>query len=284
MNSTFCVRKQIGKLFIAGALTLGLNTAITAQDAPAAAAEKTAIALYNEGLNALKAQDLKTGFTTLETAYKKAMAENNAEVMGLAKKNAVSAAFNYGNDLVKNKMAKDAIGIYERGMAIDSTFSLFKQGIGRAKEESGDVDGAAKSYFAFLDAAKAENDAKKLDDAKGRFRNMLLKQLNAKAYAKVIKIGMEYMGKDKNSEITYLVGKAHADKGDATNGIKYLLQSSAEATEAGGKVDDKINYALGLAYEAKKDNKNAIKYYNMITDAKYKAAAQSSVTRLSAVK
>jgi predicted Zn-dependent protease len=284
MRIDFCIRKQIGKLLLAGVLTLGISSVTFAQDAPAAATEKSAIALYNEGVNALKAQDFKTGFTTLETAFKKAMSENNTEVLGLAKKNAVSAAFNYGNELVKNKMAKDAIGIYERGMAIDSAFSLFNQGIGRAKEETGDIDGAAKSYFAFFDAAKAENDTKKMDDAKGRFRNMLLKQLNAKAYARVIKIGSEYMAKDKNSEITYLVGKAYADKGDPTNGIKYLLESVAQATEGGGKADDKVNYALGLAYEAKKDNKNAIKYYSIITDAKYKAAAQSSITRLNAAK
>ena len=284
MNTKFWKRGKMKNVVLASALMCGLSITVIAQDAPAAAGEKTAIALYNEGVAAMKEKDFKTGFTSLESAYKKAMAENNAEVLGPSKKNALSAAFNYGNDLLKNKMAKDAIGIYERGLAIDSTFNLLHQGIGRAKEESGDIDGAAKSYFSFLEGAKAEKDEKKIADAEGRFKNMLLKQLNAKAYARVIKIGNEFLAKDKNTEISYLVGKAHADKGDATNGIKYLLETVANATAAGEKVEDKVYYALGLAYEAKKDNKSAIKYYGMITDAKYKAAAQSSITRLSVAK
>lgn len=58
--------------------------------------------------------------------------------------------------------------------------------------------------------------------------------MQAKAYSKVIKIGTDYLAIDNVSSIAYLVGKAYADKGDNTNGIKYLLQT-VELSNAEGE-------------------------------------------------
>lgn len=158
------------------------------------------------------------------------------------------------------------------------------QGIGKAKEEMGDAEGAAASYMASLDAAKVEKDDKKVSAAQTRVKNLLIKQLQAKAFAKVIKIGTDYLAVDNNSSITYLVGKAYADKGDNTNGIKYLLETVELSNKAGEKIDDKVYYGLGVAYDAKKDAKNAIKYLGMVTDPKYKASADAIITKLKTAK
>lgn len=245
----------------------------------------SATALYNEGLTALKEKNFKNGYIKMDSAYVLAKQENNEEVLGLAKKNLMFAAYNYGNDLIKNKNTKEAIVVFEKGLSIDPASGLMHQGIGKAKEEMGDAEGAAKSYMTSLEAAKTENDEKKISDAKTRVKNLLVKQLQTKSFAKVIKIGTEYLGVDNtNSDIAYLVGKAYADKGDNTNGIKYLLQTVELSNKAGQKVEDKVYYGLGVAYDANKDSKNAIKYLGMVTDPKYKASADAIIAKLKAAK
>ena len=261
---------------------LFLSSISIAQETPSEV--KNAIAFYNDGLAALREKNYKSGFTKLDSAYILAKQENNEEVMGLAKKNVIFAAYNYGNDLLKAKNAKDALGIYQRGLAIDETSSLMHQGIGKAKEELGDAEGAVKSYVTSLASAKTEKDEKKIADAQTRVKNLLIKQLQAKAYAKVIKLGTEYLTIDSNSSIAYLVGKAYADKGDNTNGVKYLLQTIELSNKAGEKVEDKVYYGLGVAYDALKDSKNAIKYLTLVTDPKYKPSATATITRLKAAK
>jgi tetratricopeptide (TPR) repeat protein len=253
-----------------------------AQDTPPA--NKNAIALYNDGLAALREKNYKSGFTVLDSAYTLAKQENNAEVMGLAKKNVVFAAYNHGSDLLKSKNPKGALAIFQRGLAIDETSGLLHQGIGKAKEDMGDAEGAVKSYVTSLEMAKAEKDEKKIADAQTRVKNLLIKQLQAKAYAKVIKIGTEYLPMDNSSSITYLIGKAYADKGDNTNGIKYLLQTVELSNTAGEKIEDKVYYGLGVAYDNVKDSKNAIKYLSMVTDPKYKPSVTAIITRLKAAK
>lgn len=258
---------------------LSFSSTVNAQDAV------SATALYNEGLAALKEKNFQAGYIKMDSAYVMAKQENNEEVLGLAKKNLMFAAFNYGNDLIKGKNTKDAIAVFEKGLAIDPASVMMHQGIGKAKEEMGDAEGAAKSYMTSLDAAKTENDEKKISDAKTRVKNLLVKQLQAKAFAKVIKIGTDYLGVDNaNSDIAYLVGKAYTDKGDNVNGIKYLLQTVELSNKAGQKVEDKVYYGLGVAYDVTKDSKNAIKYLGMVTDPKYKASADAIIAKLKAAK
>jgi tetratricopeptide (TPR) repeat protein len=278
------MKKYFLNLFFVGILCFGAVYAVTGQDTPPASTEANATALYNEGLAALKEKNYKSGFTILESAYEKAKMENNEEVLGLSKKNLIFAAYNYGEELIKGKNSKEAITVYQKGLAIDATSSLMHQGIGKAKEEMGDAEGAAASYMASLDAAKVEKDDKKVSAAQTRVKNLLIKQLQAKAFAKVIKIGTDYLAVDNNSSITYLVGKAYADKGDNTNGIKYLLETVELSNKAGEKIDDKVYYGLGVAYDAKKDAKNAIKYLGMVTDPKYKASADAIITKLKTAK
>lgn len=278
------MKKYFLNLFFVGILCFGAVYAVTGQDTPPASIEANATALYNEGLAALKEKNYKSGFTILESAYEKAKMENNEEVLGLSKKNLIFAAYNYGEELIKGKNSKEAITVYQKGLAIDATSSLMHQGIGKAKEEMGDAEGAAASYMASLDAAKVEKDDKKVSAAQTRVKNLLIKQLQAKAFAKVIKIGTDYLAVDNNSSITYLVGKAYADKGDNTNGIKYLLETVKLSNKAGEKIDDKVYYGLGVAYDAKKDAKNAIKYLGMVTDPKYKASADAIITKLKTAK
>ena len=258
------------------------TTVAEAQDAPPV--NKNAIALYNDGLAALREKNYKSGFTVLDSAYTLAKQENNAEVMGLAKKNVIFAAYNYGGDLLKTKNPKGALAIFQRGLAIDETSGLMHQGIGKAKEDMGDAEGAVKSYVTSLEAAKAEKDEKKIADAQTRVKNLLIKQLQAKAYAKVIKLGTEYLPMDNSSSITYLIGKAYADKGDNANGIKYLLQTVELGNTAGEKIEDKVYYGLGVAYDAVKDSKNAIKYLSLVIDSKFKPSATATITRLKAAK
>jgi predicted Zn-dependent protease len=274
------MKKSLFQFLTVGFLCCIILATVSAQDAPAA----NASALYNEGVAALKEKNFKSGYQLLDSAYVLAIKDNNAEVSGLAKKNLIFAAYNYGNDLIKNKDTKGAIVVFERGLIVDPASGIMHQGIGKAKEEMGDAEGAAKSYMTSLDAAKAEKDDKKISDAQTRVKNLLVKQLQAKAYAKVIKIGTDYLAVDNNSSITYLVGKAYTDKGENANGIKYLLQTVDLSNKAGEKVEDKVYYGLGVAYDATKDSKNAIKYLGMVTDPKYKASADAIITKLKTAK
>lgn len=282
MNIQYCTKKCCVNLVLAGLFCLFITSISNAQDTPTA--DKNAISFYNDGLAALREKNYKSGFIKLDSAYMLATQENNAEVLGLAKKNVIFAAFNYGNELLKSKNAKDALGIYQRGLAIDESSSLMHQGIGKAKEDLGDADGAAKSYVTSLEAAKAEKDEKKITDAQTRVKNLLIKQLQAKAYSKVIKIGTDYLAIDNVSSIAYLVGKAYADKGDNTNGIKYLLQTVELSNTEGEKIEDKVYYGLGMAYDAVKDSKNAIKYLSMVTEPKYKPSATATIAKLKSSK
>jgi outer membrane protein assembly factor BamD (BamD/ComL family) len=271
------------KFFIAAAICLvflSIPGSLKSQDNVSAQEAKSATSIYNEGLNLLREKDFKNGYTMMESALAKAKEENNNEVYTLARKNVVAASLGYGNELLKLKNTKEAIVLFNRGLELDSMSTSLQMSLSRAKEESGDIDGAANMLISMMAGAKAENDAKKSADIESRLKNMLLKQLNAKAYAKVIKIGTDVLGNNKSPEIAYLVGKAHVDKGDLINGIKYLSQSIESSTAAGEKIEDKVYYAIGLAYDSKKDSKNAIKYLSLITDAKYKPAAQATIARL----
>ncbi len=283
MGIKFNMKKIFFNLFLVGGLGISAFTNGNSQEAVATVAvtgEKSAIALYNEGLEALKAKDFKTSFTTFEAAIAKATADKNEEVLGLSKKNIVSAGYSYGNALLTEKNNKEALNIFQKVLAIDPAANLMYQGIGKAKETDGDIDGAADAYMSYLDGGIAEKSDKKIGDARSRVKNMLIKQLAAKSYSKITKIGVSYLAKDSHSDIAYLVGKAYADSGNAKSGIQYLQQTVELSGKEGTKVEDKVYFALGQSYEKTKDKANAIKYLSLITDPKFKPSATAMIDAL----
>lgn len=253
---------------------------VVAQEASTVANEKTTIALYNEGLEALKAKDYKAGFVALEAAISKATTDDNTEVLALSKQNIVPAGYGYGYALIAEKNTTEALVIFQKVLTIDPSATLMHLGIGKAKEAGGDADGAADAYMTYLDSGLAEKSDKKVGDARSRIKNIMIKQLGAKSFAKVTKIGMSYLAKDNHSDIAYLVGKAFADSGDAKSGIKYLQQTIDLSGKEGSKVEDKVYYALGQSYDKVKDKPNAIKYLSLITDPKYKPSATAMIAAL----
>jgi len=76
---------------LAGGMVISLNQTVIAQ-AAVATEEKTAVSLYNEGLDALKAKNYALGLSNMEMAIEKAKVDKNDKVVSLAMKNGGIAA------------------------------------------------------------------------------------------------------------------------------------------------------------------------------------------------
>jgi len=132
-------------------------SSILAQDAP------TAAGMYNEGLGMLKAKDYENGLAKMEMALELAMAAENEQIVGLAKKNGAVAAYNLGNGKRKSKDYEGALMMYNKGIELNSAYSSNYEGIARTEEARGDKLKAVNSYIKAAKMAEAEGKADKVE-------------------------------------------------------------------------------------------------------------------------
>jgi len=161
-------------------------SSILAQDAP------TAAGMYNEGLGMLKAKDYENGLAKMEMALELAMAAENEQIVGLAKKNGAVAAYNLGNGKRKSKDYEGALMMYNKGIELNSAYSSNYEGIARTEEARGDKLKAVNSYIKAAKMAEAEGKADKVESRYKKAEFLIGKTFVAKDYDTAISMAEAY--------------------------------------------------------------------------------------------
>lgn len=241
------------------------------------AEEKSAVALYNEGLAALKAKDYTLGLSSMEAALEKAAVDENEKVISLAKKNGAVAAYYVGNGFLKSEKLDSARIAFEKGITINDGYASNHLGIARVLDKEKASGEAMEAYVKYAMLSAEAGKADRAADAYKRAKNMLVKLYIAKDFEQVTKIGDVFLANTDNEDVAYYVGKSYMEAKNFESAVTNLEKSIASSEE----VDDKVNYALGTSYEALGKKSEAIAAYKKVTDAKYKAQAEYRVGKLS---
>ena len=252
-----------------GACVIGLCIVVSTHSA--LAQDATAAGTYNEGLALLKSKDYENGLVKMEEALALAEADENEQIIGLAKKNGAVAAYNLGNTKRKAGDHEGAIALYNKGIGMNPSYSSNYEGIGRSQEAQGEKLEAVKSFV--MAAQKATEEGKE-DRAKSRYKK-----------AQVL-IGKTYVGKDYDTALA--MAQAFNESGEANPEVYYYMSRAlgaqsnyGEAIPAmrkavelkGDSVPDKYTFYLAEQLEKTGANAEAAALYKTITDEKYKKQA-----------
>lgn len=246
-------------IVIAGTMSL------SAQDA-------TAASTYNEGLANLKAKAYPEGLAQMEKALELATAEENEQIIGLAKKNGAVAAYNVGNAALKSSDYDAAMAAYEKGMTLNPEYSSNVEGVARVMEKKGDMLASVTSYLKAADMAKTAGKEKKVKSRLKRAKYLIGKTYVGKKYDDAIKMAESYIAADDaNPEVHYYMARAK----QATESIEDAAMHIAKAVELSGEsVESKYYFYQGEILEAKGDKAGAAAAYKKVTEEKYKAQAE----------
>ena len=114
--------------------------------------QETAMVAQQRAENHLSSGRYQDAINDFNLAIRLATLEGNAEVVKAAQKNGALAAFYQGGELQKENKHQEAVSMYEKGMAFNSSF--FGNHVERASSLS-QFASRKKSFYAFLEAAEA---------------------------------------------------------------------------------------------------------------------------------
>ena len=259
------------KTFVFSLAFFLISGSIFAQD------EKSAAALYNEGLALLKAKDYEGGLPLLESALNKATEDENEKVIGLAKKNGAKAAYNLANAKKKSGEMDEALELYQKGIDWAPDYASNYKGLAAATEAKGDKLEAIKLYLTAGDktvAAGKEEKAKKLYK---KARNMVGKIFTGKDYPAAITAGKAFLEMREDAEVCYYICRAITESTATEEALTYADQAIALS---GDDVNDKYYVAKAKACEKLNKNADAIAAYKLVTGEKYKPQAEYKIKEL----
>lgn len=114
--------------------------------------QETAMVAQQRAENHLSSGRYQDAINDFNLAIRLATQEGNAELVKAAQKNGALAAFYQGGELQKENKHQEAVAMYEKGMAFNSSF--FGNHVERASSLS-QYASRKKSFYAFLEAAEA---------------------------------------------------------------------------------------------------------------------------------
>jgi tetratricopeptide (TPR) repeat protein len=118
----------------------------------AAQSQETATVAQQRAENHLSSGRYQDAINDFNLAIRLATQEGNAEVVKAAQKNGALAAFYQGGELQKENKHQEAVAMYEKGLAFNSSF--FGNHVERASSLS-QFSSRKKSFYAYLEAAEA---------------------------------------------------------------------------------------------------------------------------------
>ncbi len=239
---------------------------IQAQDAP------TAAGTYNDGLAQLKAKDYENGLMNMEKALELATADENEQIIGLAKKNGAIAAYNVGNAKRKAKAYDEAMSYYNKGIELSPSYSSNYEGIARVHEDKGDKVEAVKAYIVAAQKAEETDDAKKAVSRYKKAEVLTGKTYVGKDYTTAIEMAKAYTAaKQDNAEVYYYLSRSQAAAGSGDDAIASMEMAISKSGDA---VPDKYTFYLAEQLEKAGKNAEAAAAYRKVTEEKYKAQAE----------
>lgn len=246
-----------------------------AQDAPA---EKTATALYNEGLAFVKEKQYEAGLPLLLQALEKGEAEENEQVVKLAKKNASVATYKVGTVQRKAGKLDEALATFQKGIEMMPEKPLNHSGVAAVLNKQGKNKEAMLKYLEAVELAQKANKSKQVKQFTKKAGNIVGKCYTGKDYDKAIEFGKEFLAKAKSASVNYYVSRSLGKKESYADALKY---AQAAIDLAGDAKQDKYFVAKAKALEGSGDNAGAVEAYKMVTGDKYLKMATQKIEALS---
>lgn len=240
------------------------------------AQEKTAAGVYNEGLGLLKAKNYEDGYKLMEEALKLAEAGENEKVIGLAKKNGATAAYNMANAKRKAGANDEAMTLYERGIELNPDYASNYRGKAMVLEGKGNLDEALTTYLKAGDMYVTDKKDSKAKEIFKKTQNMVGKKYIAKEYETAISLAKVHIEKKPTAEVYYYMGKSQL----AMNKMEDALKNIDMAISSSTKAEDKYFDAKATILEKQGKNAEAVAEYKKITGEKYKARAEQKIKTL----
>ncbi len=243
------------------------------------AQEASAASLYNDGLALLKEKDFVGGYEAMLVALEKATAEENEQVIAVAKKNGAVAAYTIGNSLLKEKDLDGAMKYYTSGIELNPEYSSNYIGQGKIYDEKGDVMSAIDSFLKGAAIAGDNGRDKKTDEAFKRSKQIVGKLFVDKQYEDAVTAGTKINEVNPMSDILYYVSRSHIELGKFQEGLE-TADKAIEVGTADGSLEDKYYVAKGLALEGLNKTNEAVEAYKMVKDGDYKEQAVYKIQQL----
>jgi len=239
--------------------------------------EKSAAALYNEGLGLLKEKDYEAGLPLLEAALTKAEEDGNEQVIDLAKKNGAKAAYNLANAKKKEGNLDEAAELYSQGIEWAPNYPSVYKGMAAVYEAKDENIEAVKMYLTAGDKTTAKGKEKRAKRLYKKARNMVGKMYTGKDYENAIVAGKAFLEMREDAEVYYYLCRSITESEVTEEAINY----ANKAIELSGEdVKDKYYVAKAKAYEKMNKNAEAVEAYKLVTGEKYKPQAEYKIKEL----
>lgn len=262
--------KIIRTLFLCSILTLTTFSLIS-QDAP------TAASLYNEGLAKAKAKEYITAFELMQKAVAAAEAEDNEEVLGLAKKTGTRAAYGAGIAYKKKKDMANALKAFETGIEYNPSYYTNYSGKAGVLEAEGKKAEAITAYLEASDVAAKVSKAEKATQYQKKAANIVAVAEGKKQWTEAKQYSEAYLAHSQHANVNYCLASSMKELGDAAGAVAFVDKAIAEAAE--GK-KSKYYFLKGQIHEKLGQKSDAIAAYRKVTGATYSAQAKYKVTEL----
>lgn len=245
------------------------------EDSPA-----TAVGLYNDGLEKLKAKDYAAALPMLVEAIGKAdtTSETDLKVVGLAKRNGAIAAYYVGTDQRKAEKIDDAIASFQLGIDYHPEFYANYIGLAQALDDKGEKIAAVTAYLNAAEVCGASDKTKdKVESMETKATNTVIRLFLDDKLDETLTAAEAFLAKKESSDVYCYQAKALLGKGKATDAV-------AAAEKAVGLINENSNadlcyFTKGEAHQAAGQKAEAIEAYKM-AKGKYADAAKYKVDEL----
>lgn len=243
--------------------------------------DKTAASVYNDGLAMLKEKNYEAGLPLMEEALSLAEAEENEQVIELAKKNGSVAAYNVGNTQRKAEAFEEALAFFEKGIEMNPEYASNFFGKAQVLEAQGND---LESLVAHLVAAEkyiASGNEERGNKIISKAQNDVGRAYVGKDYDLAISLGTAFLEKQISAEVHYYLAQSFAEKGENEKALEHAEKSvEISMNDEEGETKDKYHYAKGIALENLGKNTEAIEAFKMIDGEKYKKQAEYKIQKL----
>lgn len=261
-------------------LLVMLSVSAFSQNDAAADAPASAVSLYNDGLEKLKAKDYEGALPLMVAAIEHAdtASETDLKVIGLAQRNGAIAAYYVGTDQRKAEQLEDAIASYRLGIEYDPNFYANYIGLAQALD---DHDAKVEAVSAYLAAAavcaKSEKTKDKVESMETKATNTVIRLFLDGKMDETLAAGEAFLAVKESADVYCYQAKALLAKGkkdDAAGAADKAVALLAQDSNA-----DLCYFTKGEVYEALGQKAEAVSAYKM-AGGKYADAAKYKVDEL----
>ncbi|PHN01546.1 hypothetical protein [Flavilitoribacter nigricans] len=246
----------------------------TAETAP------SAVSLYNEGLEKLKAKEFEAALPLLVDAIAAAdtTSETDVKVIGLAQRNGAIAAYYVGTGQRKAEELEKAIETYQLGIEYNPDFYANHIGLAQALDDNEQKVEAVSAYMKAAEVCNMSEKTKdKVESMENKATNTVIRLFLDDKVDETLAAAEAFLALKETSDVLTYKAKALAAKGDNSGALAAADKAVAMVSEAANK--DLVYFTKGEIHQALGQNDAAIESYKM-AGGKYADAAQYKISEL----